>query len=134
MNTQKTILIVEDEKDIREALRDVLENNQYLVLEAKNGKEGVTAALEHHPDLILLDLLMPEMDGMAALTTIRSDVWGKDAPVIILTNLNANNEHLVADVVSHKPLYYLIKSDWNIGDVLKKIEETLNVSSEALTH
>lgn len=125
METQKTVLIVEDEKDIREALRDVLRDKNYVALEAGNGREGVSIALGKHPNLILLDLLMPEMDGMTTLKHIREDSWGKNASVMILTNLNASNAQMVEDIVTHKPLEYLIKSDWKIHDVTKKIEKFL---------
>lgn len=125
MHTQKTILIVEDEKSLRNAIADVLRSNDFIPQEAKNGREGVEMALAEHPDLILLDLLMPEMDGMTALKKIREDGWGAHVPVIILTNLSATNEQLVEDMVTQKPLEYLIKSDWKIFDVVKKIQEVL---------
>ncbi|HUD09675.1 MAG TPA: response regulator [Patescibacteria group bacterium] len=125
METQKTILIVEDEKNLREAIADILRLKNYLPLEAENGKVGVEMALSKHPDLILLDLLMPVMDGMAALKKIRADAWGAKVPVIILTNLSATNEQLVEDMVTHKPMHYLIKSDWKLHDVVAKIEEIL---------
>lgn len=122
---QKTILIVEDEKSLRDAIVDILRLKNFLPLEAKNGKEGVGIALSKHPDLILLDLIMPVMDGMAALKKIREDSWGKKVPVVILTNLSATSEQLVEDMVTHKPMHYLIKSDWKLHDVVKKIEEIL---------
>lgn len=122
---QKTILVVEDEKSLREALVEVLRGSNFIALEAKNGKEGVEVALKNKPDLILLDLIMPEMDGMAAFKKIREDVWGAHVPVIILTNLSATTEQLVEDMVTHKPLDYLIKSDWKIHDVVKKVSERL---------
>ena len=125
MNTQKTILIAEDEKSLREAIADILRLKKFNPLEAKNGKEGVEIALGKHPDLILLDLVMPEMDGMTALKHIREDAWGEKFPVIILTNLSATKEQLVEDIVTHKPMHYLIKSDWKLHDVVKKIEEIL---------
>ncbi|HUD05072.1 MAG TPA: response regulator [Patescibacteria group bacterium] len=125
METQKTILIVEDEKNLREAIADILRLKNYLPLEAENGKVGVEMALSKHPDLILLDLLMPVMDGMAALKKIRADAWGAKVPVIILTNLSATNEQLVEDMVTHKPMHYLIKSDWKLHDVVAKIEDIL---------
>lgn len=125
MATQKTILIVEDEKSLRNAIVDILHRKNFLSLEAENGKEGVRLALEKHPNVILLDLLMPVMDGMTALKKIRQDAWGAHVPVIILTNLSANNEQLVDDVVTHRPMNYLIKSDWKINNVVKKIEKIL---------
>lgn len=125
MKKQKTVLITEDDANIREALRDILLDKDYLVLEAKNGREGVETALAGHPDLILLDLLMPDMDGMTALGHIRENEWGKNAPVMILTNVNASKEKIIEDIVTHKPLEYLIKSDWKIYDVLEKVEKVL---------
>jgi DNA-binding response OmpR family regulator len=127
MKTQKTILVIEDEKSLREAIVDVLISKNFLPLEAKNGREGLELALTKHPDLILLDLIMPELDGMAVLKKIRADTWGAHVPVIILTNLSASSEELVDDMVTHKPMEYLIKSDWKIHDVVDKIEKLLKV-------
>jgi DNA-binding response OmpR family regulator len=122
MITQRIILIVDDERPLREALRDVLQRSGFQPLEAKNGKEGVEIALTKHPDLILLDLVMPEMGGMEALAKIRQDQWGARVPVIILTNLSANNEQLVEGVVTHQPINYLVKSDWKIHSILELVE------------
>ena len=127
MKNQKTILVVEDEKNLRDAIVDILRIKNFNSIEAKNGKEGVELALTEHPDLILLDLIMPEMDGMTALKNIREDTWGANVPVIILTNLSATNERLVEDMVTHKPMNYLIKSDWKLHDVVDKIEEILKM-------
>ena len=129
MKQDKTILIIEDEKDIRQALRDVLQLKKYKTLEAQNGSEGVDMALANHPDLILLDLIMPGINGMDALAKIREDDWGKNVPVIILTNQNANSEQIIKDMITHKPLEYLIKSDWEIHNVVKKIGEILQNQS-----
>jgi DNA-binding response OmpR family regulator len=125
MHIKKTILIVEDEKSLREAIVDILHLKNFKYIEAKNGKEGVKMALLHHPDLILLDLIMPEMDGMMALKKIREDVWGKDVPIIILTNLSSNYEQNLDKINEHKITHYLVKSDWKIHSILKKIEEVL---------
>lgn len=124
----KAILIVEDEKNLSEAIADILRRKNFLPLEAKNGQEGVEMALAKHPNLILLDILMPVMDGITALKKIRTDTWGAHVPVIILTNLSPNKEQLVEDVVTHKPMDYLVKSDWKLHDVVKKIEEVLTPS------
>ncbi len=132
MKTRKTILIVEDEESLRDAIVDILQRKNFLSLEAKNGQEAVEIALEKHPDLILLDLIMPEMDGMTALKIIRQNAaWGAHVPVIILTNLSATNEQLVEDMVTHKPMHYLVKSDWKLHDVVKKIEEILKMQNTA---
>jgi len=125
MQNQKTILIVEDDENFREIVAMSLGAQKFTVLQAKDGQEGVNVALAKHPDLILLDLSMPIMDGMTALKKIREDNWGANVPVIILTNLNATVETLVEDMVTNKPLKYLIKSDWRMNDVAKVIEEVL---------
>ena len=118
MKTKNTILIIEDEKSLRSAIVDILRLKGFVPLEAKNGKEGVKLALSKRPDCILLDLIMPEMDGVTALKKIRESKWGKNVPVIILTNLSNG---FVDDPTTH----YLIKSDWKLHDVVRKIEEIL---------
>ena len=126
MDKQKTVLVVEDEKNLRETVVDILHLKNFLYLEAKNGKEGVKVALSRHPDLILLDLIMPEMDGMVALKQIRKDPWGKKVPVIILTNLSAMPKE-IDGLETQKLTHYLIKSDWKLHDIVKKIEQILEV-------
>ncbi len=71
------ILIVEDEATICNALRDKLAGAGFLVLAAKNGEEGLKAALKERPDMILLDILMPKMDGLAMLKQLRENAWGE---------------------------------------------------------
>jgi DNA-binding response OmpR family regulator len=122
---QRVVLIIEDEEPLRKILRSKLKENNFEIIEAENGKEGVEQALRDHPDLILLDLLMPEMNGMSALKKIRQDEWGTKVPVIILTNLSADNEQLVKDMITEHPICYIIKSDWKIEDVIKKVKEVL---------
>lgn len=123
----KKILIVEDEIDLREALSDKLGREGFDPRGATNGKEGLELALKEHPDLILLDIVMPVMDGMTMFSELRKDEWGKNVPVILLTNLSATEEKIIKAMVENKPSYYLVKSDWKIGDVVKKINETLNL-------
>lgn len=126
MITKKTVLIIEDEKYLREALVDILYFKKFLTLEAKNGKDGLKMALAKHPDLILLDIIMPEMDGMAVLKKIRGDTWGKTVKIIVLTNLSNTNEQPINE---NNITQYLIKSDWKIYDIAKKIEEILKTEN-----
>jgi DNA-binding response OmpR family regulator len=125
MKTQKTILVVEDEKILRDAVVDILRLKNFLPLEARNGNEGVEVALNKHPDLILLDLIMPAMDGMAAFKKIRKDTWGRRVPIIILTNLSVTSEQLANTLAVDRSTHYLIKSDWKLHDIVKRIEEIL---------
>jgi two-component system, OmpR family, alkaline phosphatase synthesis response regulator PhoP len=90
-----TILIVEDEKDIRELLRHNLEREQYRVLVAESGEEGLKLARRDRPDLVLLDLMLPGMDGLEVCRSLRSDVQTRRIPIVMLT---ARSED--ADVVA----------------------------------
>lgn len=121
----KKILIVEDEQDLREALTDKLTREGFSVLEAKNGEEGLKVALAARPDLILLDIVMPVMDGMTMMKKLREEnEWGKNVSIILLTNLSATDQ-IISGIVEDEPAYYLVKSDWKIEDVVKKVRERL---------
>jgi DNA-binding response OmpR family regulator len=119
----KKILIVEDDTSLRQALRDKLSIEQFVVLEAKNGEEGLEIALRDHPDLILLDVMMPVMDGLTMLDLLRKDDWGRGAKVIFLTNLSDNVS--ISKAIEEGSYDYLVKSDWKIQDVVAKIRERL---------
>lgn len=124
--SKKTILVVEDEISLRSALRDKLTREGFAILEAKNGEEGLGVSLREHPDLILLDIVMPVMDGMTMLKKLREDTWGKTAKVIILTNLSESVK--VAEVMAQGSFDYLVKSDWKLEDVVKKVKERIGTS------
>jgi len=123
MATAKKILIVEDEESFLFAFKEKIQGEGFEVLEAKNGEKGLELALKEHPDLILLDILMPVMDGMTMLKKLREDEWGKKAQVILLTNLSDNEK--TAQALELNTFDYLVKSDWNIKDVVVKIREKL---------
>src|SRR3989344_2983901 len=106
----KQILIVEDDKSLLQVLYDKLTQEGYSILSAVNGAIGLEAAQKNHPDLILLDIVLPKMDGMAMMHKLREDEWGKKVPVIILTNYDATDKRLT-EIVSDQPAYYLIKAD-----------------------
>ena len=123
MENKKTILIIEDERSLREALRDKLTREGFSTLEAKNGEEGLDVALREHPELILLDIVMPVMDGMTMLKQLRENAWGKNVKIIILTNLSDIEK--IADSVKNEVYDYLVKTDWKLEDVVTKIRERL---------
>jgi DNA-binding response OmpR family regulator len=122
----KKILIVEDEVSLRTALRTKFMHEEFDVFDAKNGEEGLNSALENRPDLILLDVIMPVMDGMTMLKKLRdSGDWGKHIPVIVLTNVGSDNNKMINDVTVLEPSYYFVKSDWNIDGLADKVKELL---------
>lgn len=119
----KTILIVEDDKQLMLAISGKLSHENYNIIKSFDGEEGLAIALEKHPDLILLDIVMPKMDGVTMLKKLREDPWGKTAKVIILTNLSEGssiNDELKQDVAG-----YFIKSDWRLEDIIKKIKDLI---------
>jgi CheY-like chemotaxis protein len=123
----KKILIVEDEKPMLDAVSDTLKQNAFSVLTADNGKDGLDLALKEHPNLLLLDIFMPKMDGLTMLETLRNDPWGHDVPVIILTNLNPDADQTIKSILEHKPAFYLIKSNVTLEQIVSKIKEVLNM-------
>ena len=82
----KTVLLVEDDSLIREGLARVLVDKGLTVLQATNGKEGLEKALAGKVDLVVTDVIMPEVDGLTMLAKLREDSKGKDLPAIILSN------------------------------------------------
>jgi two-component system response regulator AdeR len=122
----KKILIVEDETPLRTALADVFSHKNCTVLVAANGKDGLELALSEKPDIVLLDLIMPIMTGTEMMQELRKDAWGAQVPIIILTNLSANTPDQVRSMLEGAPELYLIKSDWDIHDIEKKVEEVLH--------
>ena len=120
------ILIVEDEEVICKAYADELRDEGFAILIAKNGQVGLELALREKPDLILLDILMPIMDGLTMMDTLRQkDLYGKNVPIILLTNLSASEEKIMQAITKNEPAYYLVKSDWNLSAVMEKIKERL---------
>jgi DNA-binding response OmpR family regulator len=120
----KTILVVEDVSFLQNAIKMALKDAGYKVLAASDGEEGLETALEKKPDLILLDLMMPKMDGMSMLKKLREDVWGKKVPVIILTNMSSEQKLLEAREANVTDYY--IKSDWEIEELPELVANKLN--------
>lgn len=123
----KKILVVEDDKSLRKAIVEKLTLNGFNAVEAEDGEKGLKLSLSWKPDLVLLDLLMPKMDGMTVLKGIRANL-GKELPVIILTNVDPDDK-MISDVVEYQPSYYFVKSDMELDDLVGKIRETLKLDN-----
>lgn len=126
---KKKILIVEDEAPLRKALVEELVDAGFTVVEAQDGLEGLDAALREHPDLILLDQLMPKLNGVAMLKQLRSDPWGNSVPVIMATNMSTTD--IINEAIDAGANDYFIKSEVSISDILNLVNQHLNGSAEA---
>ncbi len=83
--TEKTVLLVEDNEDNRTVYRTILEHFGYRVIEARNGEDGIRMAREQSPDLILMDISIPVIDGWEATRILKGDEATSDIPIIALT-------------------------------------------------
>lgn len=124
MEPNKTkILIVEDEEILLTALSEELQQQGFNIIGAKDGVEGVEKAVAEKPDLILLDLVMPRMDGITALKEIKEKPETKDIPVVILTNLSDYDK--VSDALSLGAMDYLVKANYRLEELVGKIKTVL---------
>ena len=118
-----TVLIVEDSPELAETLHDILTMHGYNAITALNGRDAIALALEHHPDLIMLDIRLPDISGYTVFQKIREDSWGVDAKIMILTasesieniskNVNLPVEHI------------LFKPNSSVASLVQRIEARL---------
>ena len=120
------IAIIEDDPVISQMYRMKFEAEGFDVQLADNGKRGVAMAEAFRPDIILLDLQMPEMNGEEALKEIRAEEWGKTTPVIILTNLGA--EEAPKSLNSLGIHSYIVKADLTPRQVVDRVKEALKLN------
>jgi len=88
MATGRTALIIDDDEGVRLFVQAVLEGEGWTCIEARNGEEGLDLATEHMPDLILLDVNMPEMDGFQTFSKLRQSPFTQGIPIVMLTGIN----------------------------------------------
>lgn len=122
--SQKKILIVDDEKDMREVLEEKFITCGFSVVSAENGKEGLEKSLEEHPEVILLDIMMPEMDGIEMLSRLRQDQWGQNVPVILLTNISDMRKIEEAQKMGIQE--YMLKAEWKMAQIVDRVKEIVN--------
>lgn len=119
------IAIIEDDPTISQMYRMKLEADGFEVGMADNGLHGVEMVKHFQPDLMLLDLQMPQMNGAEALAEIRSHDWGKDIPVLILTNLGKEEAPDVLKTLNVSS--YIVKADLTPKQVVSRIKQTLGL-------
>ena len=117
------ILIVEDDPLVSRMYQKALGFEKLEVISASDGREGLDLAREHHPDLILLDIMMPKMNGMEVLDRLKKDPELKSIPVIMLTNLSGTQDAEIA--LEKGAVAYLVKSQYRPREVATKAKEVL---------
>lgn len=118
------IAIIEDDAAIHQMYRMKFESEGFDVQLASDGKAGIELVKTFQPDIVLLDLQMPEVDGTEALREIRHNDWGKDVPVIILTNLG--EEESPQELKSLDVAGYIVKADLTPRQVVARTKEVLD--------
>ncbi len=126
--SKKTILVVDDEKDLLDLIEYNLRKEGFDVLKAENGEDGIQMAKEHNPDLVLLDIMMPKMDGIEVCDLMKKDPKLKQIPIIFLTargdekteveGLNKGGDDYITKPISTTKLISRIKA------VLRRFDET----------
>lgn len=121
------IVIIEDDPTISQMYRIKFESDGFEVHLAANGQIGINVAEKVRPDIILLDLQMPEMDGTEALKIIRSRDWGKTVPVIILTNLG--EEEAPHELRSLGVDSYIVKANYTPRQVVEQVKSATKTAN-----
>ncbi len=119
------IAIIEDDLVISQMYRMKFEAEGFEVQTAENGRIGVELAEKMRPDIILLDIRMPEMNGDEALKKIRATAWGKQLPVLVLTNVG--EEEAPQDLRALGVAAYIVKADFTPRQVVELVKQTLAV-------
>ena len=123
MAKEKTILLVDDDLTLREMYEERLKQEGYMVIGASNGEEALLKAKKESPSLIILDIMMPKLNGIDVMAKLKDDGATKEIPVIILTALVQEIDKL-KDLMGEKDSY-LVKSKEMPKDVIEKIAESL---------
>lgn len=119
----KKILIIEDDKFLRELIARKLMENNFSISEAIDGEEGIKKIKEEKPDLILLDLILPGIDGFEVLGRMKEDEEVSSTPVIILSNLGQKED--VEKGLNLGAVDYLIKAHFTPSEIIEKIKNAL---------
>ena len=117
------IAIIEDDIVISQMYRMKFEAEGFEVQTAENGRTGVELAEKMHPDIILLDIRMPEMNGDEALKKIRATNWGKHVPVLVLTNLGEEEAPTTLKALGIHS--YIVKADFTPRQVVERVKQAL---------
>ena len=121
IENMKTILFIEDESAIHKTFSDALEKEEFTIISALDGEIGLRLAKEKRPDLVLLDLVLPKMDGFEVLKALKADEATKDIPVIVLTNLEQMED--IQKAIDLGARTYLVKSNYDLQEVVDMVKK-----------
>jgi len=124
MDGQKKILVIDDEEDMQKLLKVRLEQENFVVLAAGDGEAGVKAAELEMPDLILMDIMMPKMDGYSCLKEIRKIQKIKDTPVLMLSG---KEEEKIRDLFAFQKISGYVEKPFELDTLVMKIKEILKI-------
>lgn len=119
----KIVLVVEDDSILAKRVIEELKESGFEVLLAEDGEAGLAMIEAEKPDLVLLDILLPKMDGITMLKQMKAKEWGISIPVIILSNLS--DFETVNEAMEMGAYGYLVKSNWSLADLVAKVKEKL---------
>ncbi len=123
----KRILIVDDEQDIVESLKFVLESSGFECYCAYNGEDGLNLAREIEPDLIILDVMMPKINGFKICRLLKYDVKYKNIPILMVTARSQTEDKLIGEETG---VDEYITKPFDLNEIVKKVEDHLKVKSE----
>ena len=123
MTATKRVLLVEDDRFLRRACEASLRQRGFTVIAAPDGADGLRQARAEHPDLILLDLLMPQLTGIEVLRALKSDPETTSIPVLILSN--SSEEQDVSEVIGLGALDYWVKADLSLKELGDRVARLL---------
>ena len=118
------ILVAEDDKLVSNSLCDALKTAGFDITAAYDGEEAVAKVKAIKPDLVLLDVMMPKLDGMSVLWEIKSNNETSKIPVVVLTNLS--DTETISKIVEAGAVDYLLKSDQSIDEIVQKAKDVLS--------
>lgn len=119
----KTILFVEDEAVLQKTFTEILKNEGYKAINALDGESGLRLAKSQKPDLVLLDIVLPRLQGLEVLRALKDDSETKDIPVIILTNLESSQE--IEKALALGATTYLLKTQYTLPEITEKIKSAI---------
>jgi CheY-like chemotaxis protein len=121
------VLLAEDDRILRKAGETTLKRRGYTVIPAVDGEDALAKAREHKPDLILLDVMMPKLQGFDVLTQLKSDAATRDIPVIMLSNLEQEAD--IRRSMDGGALSYLVKSNVGLDELADRVAEALSAKN-----